>query len=289
MVHFQDKYYRRPAMQIRSSILTLLLSFTTIFATLPAAVHSETPETATRGRRGQDISQQNATDEAMRARRDRIRAMGAEAARPEPQKGALGVHVKTLSGVQVLNVLPGSPAEKAGILPDDIIMSVNSIQINSAGQLQQMIARTPASAPISISLVRGGKPLTVSATLGTAVGRNMNSAPKPAVADDIDPTQTSDDPTFGVTKENPVKLGGATLQEGIAASYVYLKQLRDKNRRPFKYSRVGSVGAGADGHITDFYKLTDSNGTEFSLYIDAYHPEINALDSKAPKGMYIAQ
>jgi hypothetical protein len=105
--------------------------------------------------------------------------------------------------------------------------------------------------------------------------------------DDINPAQTSDDPIYGYTRENPVKLGGES-GSGAAYSHVYLKQLRDKNRRPFKYYRVGNVGAGPDGHITDQYKLTDSDGSEFTLFIDMYHPEKNPLDCLAPKGMFMA-
>jgi membrane-associated protease RseP (regulator of RpoE activity) len=204
-------------------------------------------------------------------------------------QGALGVYVKTLRGVQITSVQPGSPAEKAGLLAGDIILEVNKTTINSAEELQQIVAKNNAAEPLTISLTRKGRPLTVSALLGAAVGKEPSSVRKPAVAEEIDAAQTSADPTFGFTKENPVKLGGATLREGIAASHVYLKQLRDKNRKPFKYRRVGNVGAGPDGHITDYYKLTDSEGSEFSIYIDAYHPETNALDCKAPKGMFIAQ
>lgn len=271
-------------MKFKPACLALLLSFTTAIACPPLAVQAADENTAPRGRLSQDAS-----DEILRARRDRMRGMGVETRRPELPQGALGVSVKTLRGVLVLNVLPGSPAAKAGILSGDIIVEVNKTAINSAEELQQMVANNTSGEPILIGLNRKGRPITVSANTGTAAGKQNNAATKPAVAEDIDPAQTSDDPTFAYTKENPVKVGGATLREGVAASYVYLKQLRDKNRKPLKYNRVGNVGAGPDGHITDLYKLTDSEGAEFSIYIDAYHPEKNALDCKAPKGMFIVQ
>lgn len=111
------------------------------------------------------------------------------------------------------------------------------------------------------------------------------------VADDINPAQTSDDPSFGYTRENPVRLGSASgeISQHVTSSYVYLKQLRDEARLPFKYIRIGSVGAGEDGHIMDAYKLTDSKGTDFKIFIDMYHPDSNPLDCQAPKGMFIAQ
>ncbi len=122
-------------------------------------------------------------------------------------------------------------------------------------------------------------------------GAGSSATQKPSATDDINPAQTSDDPTFGRTKENPVKLGSASgeLRQHVTSSYVYIKQLRDKARLPFKYNRTGSVGPGDDGHIIDLYKLTDSAGTDFDLYIDMYHPDKNPLDCMAPKGMFISQ
>jgi len=114
------------------------------------------------------------------------------------------------------------------------------------------------------------------------------AAQKPPVADDVNPAQTSEDPTFGYSKENPVKLG-SQREDGASSSYVFLRQLRDKSRLPFKFVRIGNVGAGEDGHIVDLYKLTDSGGAEFKIFIDMYHPDSNPLDCKAPKGMFIAQ
>lgn len=119
----------------------------------------------------------------------------------------------------------------------------------------------------------------------------LNAARNTVVADEINPAQTSEDPTFGYTKENPVKLGSQSDEQGqkAASSHVYLKQLRDKAHLPFKYIRIGNVGAGNDGHIVDLYKLTDSVGTESKVFIDMYHPDSNPLDCMAPKGMFIAQ
>jgi len=108
-----------------------------------------------------------------------------------------------------------------------------------------------------------------------------------AVADDIDPAQTSQDPTFGYSKDNPVKLGSPTMRAG--GSYAYLDQLRDKHKKPFKWRRIGNVGEGNDQHIVDLYSLIDSEGKEHRIYVDLYHPENPALECKAPQGMFIAQ
>ncbi|WP_281184881.1 hypothetical protein [Trichlorobacter lovleyi] len=99
------------------------------------------------------------------------------------------------------------------------------------------------------------------------------------------PQNVSADATFGYTKENPIKMGGADLSEGIAGSKYYLRSLRDKHNKPFAVSRISNVGPGEDGHIVDLYQLIDSEGTSYKLYIDVYHPEIHPKEAKTPQGM----
>ncbi|GEM_PF-3633540 len=110
------------------------------------------------------------------------------------------------------------------------------------------------------------------------------AAPSTAAAPATAGQNSSDDSTYGFSKENPVKLGGADPGESVDASYYYLKLLRDSNGKPCSYRRLGSVGAGADGHILDLYLITDSTGAEYKIFLDMYHPEIHPKEAKAPKG-----
>lgn len=97
---------------------------------------------------------------------------------------------------------------------------------------------------------------------------------------------------YGYSKANPIKLGGADLGEGPTMSKVYLRRLRDRNNQPLQFERLGNVGANDDipneeNHIVDLYRLVDSNGTEYRLYIDMYHPGLNPLTLKAPEGLQV--
>jgi rRNA maturation protein Nop10 len=103
----------------------------------------------------------------------------------------------------------------------------------------------------------------------------------------IDPKQTSDDPTYAYTIENPVKVGGPKGASGPQSERLYLDHLRDSNFRPLKYNRAGSFGTTLDNHIVDGYKLISEDGKEYFIYMDMYHPEIHPLQQKAPKGLYI--
>jgi hypothetical protein len=102
----------------------------------------------------------------------------------------------------------------------------------------------------------------------------------------VDPEQTSDDPTYGYTRENPIRVGGPEGFSGPASENLYLRHLRDWKLRPLSFRRIGSVSAGEDGHILDRYELTDGDGKTFVIYIDMYHEDIHPFEAKAPKGFY---
>jgi hypothetical protein len=116
----------------------------------------------------------------------------------------------------------------------------------------------------------------------------VSDAPRPKrFPDGIDPRQTSEDPTYAYSIENPVKVGGPQGYRGPQSQRLYLEHLRDPKFRPLTYLRVGSFGQTGDGHIVDGYELVSQEGVKYLIYMDMYHPEIHPLDVKAPKGLYL--
>jgi S1-C subfamily serine protease len=75
----------------------------------------------------------------------------------EPRRGRLGVMVSVLEkgrGLEVLAVAPDSPAERAGILAGDVILSVSGVEARSIEVLQSTIAEKRSSHEI---VVRRGR------------------------------------------------------------------------------------------------------------------------------------
>jgi serine protease Do len=68
-------------------------------------------------------------------------------------------------GVLVSKVIEDSPADKAGIKDDDIIMEVNGEKIKDPSQLTLKISLSSVGSSVSIKLFRGGEIKTVTATL----------------------------------------------------------------------------------------------------------------------------
>ncbi|MCS6830488.1 MAG: PDZ domain-containing protein [Armatimonadota bacterium] len=90
------------------------------------------------------------------------------------QRGWLGVTVLPVeklgrkTGVLVSSIFPGSPAQKAGIQPGDIILSIDGLATNARffeeiPLFYQKMASLPIGKKVSIRLLRGGKPRTVAA------------------------------------------------------------------------------------------------------------------------------
>lgn len=69
------------------------------------------------------------------------------------------------SGSSNSAVIPGSPADKAGIQEKDIITKVNGVSIGSQGDLSTLVAEYAPGDTIELSILRGGQTLTVKVTL----------------------------------------------------------------------------------------------------------------------------
>lgn len=81
-----------------------------------------------------------------------------------------GAFPQIAHGALIENVLPNSPAAKAGLERDDIVTEVNNKPLRSADELMHMISHEKAGQKLSLQVVRGSKTQNVSATLGE--GRN---------------------------------------------------------------------------------------------------------------------
>lgn len=75
------------------------------------------------------------------------------------------LHMKEQGGAVVMMVGSGSPAEKAGIQLEDVIVSINGQKVESSSRLRLIVSGTRPGTAIPIELLRNGKPLTVTATL----------------------------------------------------------------------------------------------------------------------------
>ena len=97
------------------------------------------------------------------------------------QRGQLGVIIQEVSyglaqsfgldkasGALIAKILPGSPAERAGLQAGDIIRSLNGEEIRSSGDLPVMVGAIMPGKEASLGVWRKGEEITVKIKLGNA-------------------------------------------------------------------------------------------------------------------------
>jgi serine protease Do len=95
-------------------------------------------------------------------------------------RGWLGVQINSLTedmarsygleeakGAAIVDVTEGSPADKAGLKPDDVVIRVDGRQVEDNGDLSSYVASRPPGAEVELRVLRQGQEKDLSVTLGT--------------------------------------------------------------------------------------------------------------------------
>ena len=69
------------------------------------------------------------------------------------------------SGVGVVQVAPGSPAELAGLQPRDVILWLDDTRVNTVDDVHRFLSRAPIGAPVRLGLLRRSQRHELAATL----------------------------------------------------------------------------------------------------------------------------
>jgi len=79
--------------------------------------------------------------------------------RPLPPQARTSEHAS--SCIEVVEVVQGSPADRAGIRPEDLILSVNGTPTGRVEDLQRLMVADLIGLPVTVRLLRAGRPLQV--------------------------------------------------------------------------------------------------------------------------------
>jgi serine protease Do len=79
------------------------------------------------------------------------------------------------AGVLVQDVIPGTPADKAGIKAGDVILSVNGKDVNAANEIQTIIAEHKPGDAVSVKIYRDGGTIGKNITLNELPEENLAS------------------------------------------------------------------------------------------------------------------
>ena len=120
-------------------------------------------------------------------------------------------------GSLVTGVMPGTPAEKAGLQKGDVILRLNGNTIENSNGLRNLVAEARADAKVDLDLVRNKVPMTLSVRL--------DERPKQPGQADVYSSTKSPGPELGfavqeLTPEMAQRLGYETIQSGIVITAV---------------------------------------------------------------------
>jgi membrane-associated protease RseP (regulator of RpoE activity) len=82
-------------------------------------------------------------------------------------------HVNQVRGVGVTEVIKDSPAEKAGLRKDDVILRIDGENVTSVRKLNRVVSEMAPDQTVKVTFSRGGSEQEVSATIGKRDNTNM--------------------------------------------------------------------------------------------------------------------
>ena len=91
--------------------------------------------------------------------------LGAEMQNLDPELAA-AFGMKAAQGAVLVNIVPGSPAEKAGLKPGDVVMAANGKAVRDAADLRNRVGLLRVGDKMSLDVLRDGSRVTVGAVVG---------------------------------------------------------------------------------------------------------------------------
>jgi Do/DeqQ family serine protease len=102
--------------------------------------------------------------------------------------------MKDVKGVAITSVVPGSPAEKAGLKSGDVVLKLNGKDVDDANTLRNEIANMTPGSDVTLTVFRDGRQQDMHARLTQLTADNANS-------------ENDNDVTGGTTGTSGTKLG----------------------------------------------------------------------------------
>ena len=134
---------------------------------------------------------------------------------------AKAIHVNAQRGAFISQVLPNSSAEKAGMKPGDVIVSMNGKPLNSFAALRAEVGSLPVGTKLALGVIRDGKPINVTLELQQSRQDNVSSATIYAGIEGAELSNSVSDGQKGVHVD-AVKAGSTAARIGLRKGDVIL-------------------------------------------------------------------
>jgi len=88
--------------------------------------------------------------------------------RPLPRRVVRFFNLSRESGVEVVSLSSGGPAEAGGVLPGDVVVAMNGLPVQSVDDLHRLLSEVDVGSLIRLEVLRGTERLTVEIEAGEA-------------------------------------------------------------------------------------------------------------------------
>jgi serine protease Do len=117
-------------------------------------------------------------------------------------------------GAIVADLVPGGPAQKGGLMPEDVITAVNGVGIKSGSELTREVAKGRPGDTLKLSVLRGGKARTVEIKSGV-----RPTEKELALNDDDSDDNSAEAPTKPQVKSEALGMGLAPIDDAARRTY----------------------------------------------------------------------
>jgi len=145
---------------------------------------------------------------------------------------AQGLDIQVESGILVTEVLPNTPAAKAGLQKNDVIVEFDKTPVRDDGRFRLMVANTEVGTAVPIVIVRDGKKKQLAITLTERPqDEALAAAPQRQdhwlglQVDELDNPNEEGVVVVGVEDESPA--GRAGIREGDVITEIYSRRVSD--------------------------------------------------------------
>ena len=173
---------------------------------------------------------------------------------------------KDLRAPFVANVSPGGPAEKAGIQPYDVILSVGKNEVHSPSELVQAVTAIKVGETVAFTISRSGKTKKMDVEIGkrpTTDKLSQNERPAEETAPDVG-MSTSDRPGKSGVEISGLDDGSPAAEAGLRLGDVIL----ELDRKPVKNSKqLYASLKDSKSHLLRIERKDQSGGNEYAVVI----------------------
>jgi serine protease Do len=188
---------------------------------------------------------------------------------------AKALNLSDRSGALIVDVGSDTPADKAGLKPNDLIVEFNKRSVQDRRQLQLMVSQTPPSTEAELKIIRDGKEQNVKVTLGDFPSELADSPLQPGApgtSDILGGVEVADlTPELRQQFNIPRGVQGALVASVEPNSPAYREGLRpgnvilDINRSPVTNARDATRLSRQARDQTALLRVWTSTGSKFIL------------------------